>query len=201
MSRCGIVILAAGASTRMGLAKQSLEFEGSTLLLRAVQTALASPCRPIVVVLGANAQLLHPLVRDHPVQVVLNPDWSQGMGTSIRAGVEAVAAHPLDALMILLCDQPLIHTQALDQMWSAHLRANKPITAASYAGALGTPVIFSSTHFAELCQLQPHQGGKTVLQRHPHQVHPFPLPEAAIDVDTPDDYQTLLNHHSSPPAP
>jgi molybdenum cofactor cytidylyltransferase len=175
----------------MGVPKQSLQFQGSTLLLRAVDTAMASVCRPIVVVLGAGAEEFEKALRGKPVEVVVNPDWSAGMGTSIRAGVSAIRSGAIDAVMIFLCDQPLIPPSMLDQMVSMHFSKPAPITAAFYADTFGTPVIFAASLFDELLELEDQQGGKTVLARHPNQVTGFHLPEAEVDVDTMDDFNRL----------
>src|SRR5947208_14502915 len=94
MPGMGVVILAAGASTRLGVAKQLLAFRGRSLLRHAVEEALASGCRAVVVVLGAHAARLQEDIDELPALVVLNPRWSEGMGTSIRAGIEALAARP-----------------------------------------------------------------------------------------------------------
>jgi molybdenum cofactor cytidylyltransferase len=189
MSRCAIVILAAGGSTRMGSAKQSLEFQGETLLQRAVATAMASVCRPIVVVLGARANELQKQLDGLPVSVVINHQWADGMGTSIRCGVAAIG--PVDAVMIFLCDQPLITAQHLDQLVAAHFKSDKHITAAFYAGTAGTPVIFGSALFEELQALEDGQGGKALIHRHPEMVGHFPLPQAEMDVDTAEDFARL----------
>jgi len=191
MSRCGIVILAAGASVRLGVAKQALQFEGSSLLAHAVNTALASTCRPVVVVLGARAGELQMLLSGQPATVVLNPNWAAGIGTSIRAGVSAIGTDPVDAVMIFLCDQPLISASKLEQMVAAHFSSGKAMTAAFYAGTFGTPVIFPASLFDELLALEDTQGGKAILNRHPDQVQAFPLPEAEMDVDRPEDFERL----------
>jgi molybdenum cofactor cytidylyltransferase len=191
MNQCGIIILAAGASTRMGVAKQSLEFQGSTLLRRAVDTAVASVCRPVVVVLGARADELFPLVDEAKTTVVINREWERGIGTSIRAGVASIRSMPADAVMIFLCDQPLILATALDRMVESHFASAKKMAAAAYAGALGTPAIFSASLFDELLALDDSQGGKAVLNRHPDQVHAFDLPDAEIDLDTMADFKRL----------
>jgi molybdenum cofactor cytidylyltransferase len=190
MSRCGIVILAAGGSTRMGSPKQSLEFHGATLLQRAVATATASVCRPIVVVLGARADELRKQLDESAVSVVVNHQWTGGMGTSIRRGVSATGA--VDAVMIFLCDQPLITANMLDRMVAAHFKSDKQITAAFYAGTVGTPVVFGSALFQELKSLQDGQGGKAIVQRHPELAGHFPLPQAEVDVDTAADFSRLL---------
>jgi molybdenum cofactor cytidylyltransferase len=191
------VILAAGGSTRMGAAKQSLEFEGSALLSRAVSTAIQSKGTPVVVVLGARANELVKLLPGQPVQVVTNPNWKTGMGTSIRAGVSVIRSNAIDAVLILLCDQPLISAAQLDQMIDAHIVSGRPITAASYAGTFGTPVIFAASLFDELLKLGDAQGGKAIVNRHRDQVKSFPLPEGEMDVDTPADFARLTEMRKS----
>jgi molybdenum cofactor cytidylyltransferase len=198
MPRCGIVILAAGASVRMGVAKQSLKFEGATLLLRAVHTALKSNCEPVVIVLGARADELQKSLCGQTVEVILNESWSAGMGTSIRAGVSAIASQPIDAAMIFLCDQPLISAAILDRMVEAHFSSDQSITAAFYGETTGTPVIFSASYFDELKALGDAHGGKSLLKKYPDRVQMFPLPEAEMDIDTPSDYQKLSGRLLSP---
>jgi molybdenum cofactor cytidylyltransferase len=191
MKQCGIIILAAGGSTRMGVAKQSLGYQGSTLLHRAVETAIASVCRPVVVVLGARADELRPLVDESNATAIINLLWEQGMGTSIRAGVAAMRLTALDAAMILLCDQPLISATTLDRMVESYFASGKQIAAASYAGSLGTPAIFAASLFEELLGLADSQGGRAVIHHHPGQVHAVEMPEAETDLDTMEDFSRL----------
>lgn len=190
------MILAAGASTRMGTPKQLLRLDGTSLLRRAVQTAIASVCRPIIVVIGANAEKVQPELEGLPVSVVLNSDWSRGMGTSIRAGIAAVGA--VDAVMIFLCDQPLVTAGSLDDLVASHFRSNKPISAATYGGTAGTPVIFAADLFPELHALGDAQGGKSIIQRYPQELNSFPLTLAEADVDTPQDYNRICRDRERP---
>ena len=186
---CGMIILAAGASRRMGRPKQMLEFEGQTLLRRAVTTAVDSVCRPIVVVLGANADLMKVHLHGQPVMIADNAQWTTGMGSSIRAGI-ALLQHA-DAAMIFLCDQPLVTTASLDRLVASHFQSGAPVTAASYAGATGTPAIFSASIFSELSQMDPAHGGRAVIQRYRDRLNVFPLLEAQMDVDTEEDFERL----------
>jgi molybdenum cofactor cytidylyltransferase len=148
-------------------------------------------CRPVVVVLGSRASQLELLLQDQPVEIVINQDWSLGMGTSIRAGVSAIMDKRVDAVLLFLCDQPLVNCMHLDRMIEVHLASGKAITAACYAGTFGTPVIFAASLFDELLALGDAEGGKIVLGRHLDQVQPFPLPEAQADVDTPEEFARL----------
>jgi len=187
MSRCGIVILAAGGSRRLGRPKQLLEKSGVSLLRRCISTAVATECQPIVIILGAASDTLTPLLANEPVTVRLNPHWASGIGTSIRAGVAALDSK-CDAAVLMLCDQPLITTQHISELIRLHTASGKPIAAAGYNQSVGTPAVFSSSLFGELLALSDDQGGKAVIRRHPDEVEEFNLPEAAIDIDTEDDF-------------
>lgn len=89
-SQIAAVILAAGASTRMGTPKQLLQWQGRSLLRSIVETAIAADCDPIIIVLGASSDLVQAEISDLPVQVVNNPEWRTGMGSSIRTGIQAL---------------------------------------------------------------------------------------------------------------
>jgi molybdenum cofactor cytidylyltransferase len=171
----------------MGRPKQLLVYRGKTLLRRAVEAAVASGCEPVVVVLGSDARGLAQQLAGLAVQVVVNDRWADGMGTSIRAGMAAVG--DVDAVVIFLCDQPLVDTELLNRLVASHFQGGKPITAAFYSGVEGTPAVFSSSLFDELGNLENGQGGKALFAR--HAVQRLALQEAAVDVDTAADYQEL----------
>jgi molybdenum cofactor cytidylyltransferase len=192
MSNCGIVILAAGSSTRLGQPKQLLRFQGTTLIRRAALTALATSCRPVVVVLGAAHVESAQEVSSLPVKTIVNSQWELGMGTSIRAGVTEAAAAAVDSVVLLLCDQPLITTEAIDELVRRRTACGKRICAASYAGTLGTPAVFSADLFGELTNLPDGAGGKSLMARHAADVEAMDLPEAETDVDTEADAEKLM---------
>ena len=130
-ARIALILLAAGASTRLGRPKQLLGFRGRSLLRHAAETALASVCRPVVVVLGALADRLQTELTALPVTVALNPAWAEGMAKSIRAGLKEVSSKTPgpDAVVIMLCDQPLITAGMLDQLVSMHRSSGMGIVA------------------------------------------------------------------------
>lgn len=189
----GIVILAAGASTRMGMPKQLLVYQGRSLLRHAVETAIASVCRPVIVVLGADLERLQHEIKDLTVQVIENPRWAEGMGSSIQVGINALeaASDKVKAAVIALCDQPLISSQTLTGLVEAYYSIGKPIVASEYRGARGVPALFSRELFSELMALKGDQGAKQVIMRYSHEVFCVPVPEGAVDVDTPKDYEQL----------
>jgi molybdenum cofactor cytidylyltransferase len=194
MSSIGIVVLAAGASKRLGTPKQLLHYEGQTLLRRAAETALATACGPVVVVLGAHAQPLVLELQGLPVRIVKNPDWEQGMRSSIRPGMEALLGADEEALagvIFMLCDQPLVTVRVLEALIQTHAETGKGIVACAYGGTWGVPALFSKTLFWDLATLGSGEGAKQVLANHPEEVATICFPEGALDVDTPQDYARL----------
>src|SRR4028118_1557934 len=107
-STIGLIILAAGASTRMGTPKQLLTYRGCSLIRHMAEVAIASVCQPIAIVLGANGERIKPEISQLPLQIVENQQWQEGMSSSIQVGLEALLAvnQHLDAVAIALCDQP-----------------------------------------------------------------------------------------------
>ena len=189
----GAVILAAGASTRMGTPKQLLYFKGRSLLRHIVDVAIAQKYEPIVVVLGAHAEQIRNEVSQLPVMVVENQDWHKGMGASIRVGVNAVnnLNENLEAVILLLCDQPFVCDRVLNQLVQVYHTTRKPIIASEYAQTLGVPALFSCELFSELMNIDVEKGAKQVIQKYKHLVFGVPFEAGAIDVDTPQDYERL----------
>lgn len=191
--RFGAVILAAGASSRMGTPKQLLVLEGRPLLVRAVEAALASPAWPVVVVLGANAEAIRPLLARLPVLVTENPAWSEGMAASIRAGVTTLRqfSRALDAAVIALCDQPAFSADTIAQLVAAHHATGRGIVAARYAGRNGAPALFRREHFPTLTALTGEEGARALLNGDANQVAGVDLPQLALDLDTPADFAAV----------
>lgn len=190
----GVVILAAGASTRLGEPKQQLLFQGQTLLQRAVQTALASGCAPVALVLGANYEKLLPELDDYPVAVVKNPEWQEGMSSSIRTGLRALLQQEpiLSACIFMVCDQPYVDAPVLKKLVEAKQEGQSGIVASVYKDTFGTPVLFGQVYFPELLALQGQEGAKKVILKHRADVTDVAFPAGAIDIDTAADYAALL---------
>lgn len=195
MSEIGLIILAAGGSFRLGSPKQLLPFQGRTLLRRATETALGSVCRPVVIVLGDKSDLLESQVKDLPVAIARNPDWASGMGSSIRIGLEDLLSQHQDqteAVVLMVCDQPFIRSSDIDRLCLAHEKTGCGVISSAYEGVFGTPVLFSSKYFSELQQLPPNEGARRLITRHRDDHYSILVPEAAFDVDTPEDYRKLI---------
>ena len=148
--RIGLVLLAAGESRRMGTPNQLLPFEGKPLVRHAAQVAVASGCSPVVVVLGSSSQNIAPALEGLPVRAVTNSRWAEGMGTSIQAGLAALAPEHLDGVVITLADQPFVNAAHLAHLIAAQRRSNRPIIASEYSGTAGIPALFMRPVFDEL---------------------------------------------------
>ena len=193
----GLILLAAGESARMGQPKQLLRFGGRTLLRRAAEEAVASGCQPVTVVLGALADRMTAELSDLPVRVVINREWEEGLGGSIRAGMEALLAGPdgdrVEAVVMTLCDQPFCTAAVIRRLMAAHDELKSPAVASSYDGVRGVPALFGRALFPELLELTGPEGARRILQRHADETIEVALGDAAGDIDTPEDYVTA--HH------
>jgi molybdenum cofactor cytidylyltransferase len=189
----GIIILAAGASLRMKEPKQLLSFEGKTLLRRAVDTSLQSICRPVVVVLGANFEWIKAEIADLPVEIVFNPDWQIGMSSTARAGIENLLrlAPDTSAAVIMLCDQPFVGTDQLHLFAAKFEQTNAQVIAARYDETVGVPALFSRSVFDDFKSLSGSGGAKPIIEKYRASLLTIDLPEAAFDIDTPQDYLNL----------
>jgi molybdenum cofactor cytidylyltransferase len=180
------IILAAGAATRMGRLKQLLPYRGKTLVEHAVEQALAASFDPVIVVVGAEADSVRAGLSDKPILVVENLFWHLGMGSSIAAGVGVVME--AQAAAILLADQPLVEARHLREMQELLDASDASAIAAQYNGTLGVPALFKRELFGALRALDPAAGARSLLRA---RATAFPLPEAAMDVDTPEDFAGL----------
>jgi molybdenum cofactor cytidylyltransferase len=201
-----VLLLAAGGSTRMGRPKQLLDYHGRPLLRHGVEQALGSICRPVIVVLGADAEACRAAIQDLPVEIVINAGWTAGMGSSIRVGMSALlerrtradsdraadADADADAVVIALADQPLISSAFLDSLVRRHAEQRTPMVAASYDDRPGVPALFARALFPRLVALDGQAGAKALLQAAGDDLVTIPAPQAAMDIDTPDDYARLL---------
>ena len=193
----GIIILAAGDSSRMGTPKQLLMYAGETLLQRTIHTAQAV-AETVVVVLGAEASTLvracNPSAGD-TYSTIQNNNWREGMGTSVSLGLRTLLdAHPdTHAAIFLLCDQPLVTSDILQQIIALHETTGSPIVAAAYNGTLGVPALFDSSLFPALLALNGTDGARKIIQQHRSYALGVPFPAGAIDIDTPADYARLVD--------
>lgn len=177
----------------MGKLKQLLPYRGRTLVEHCVQQAREAGFAPVIVVIGAEPESVRASLAALPVEIVQNDEWESGMGSSLMAGMRRVEEIGSDsaAVAILVADQPLVTTHHLSRMRTQLHIGKAPIIAAQYSGALGVPALFKRELFTVLASLPPHAGARHLLRDSGVEVTPFPLPEAAIDIDTPDDLAAL----------
>ena len=188
------VVLAAGAATRMGRLKQLLPYRDRTFVQHAITQALEAQFDPVIVVVGAEAEAIRAAVAKEPVHVVYNERWQLGMGSSISAGVKRIQQEGFEsaAIAVTLADQPLVTAEHLRAMRRQVHLSGASVIAAQYNDTLGVPAIFARNMFGALLHLPPEAGARHLLRQPGLSVQPFPLPEAAMDIDTPDDLKTFL---------
>src|SRR5258708_26723116 len=173
----GIIILAAGSSSRLGRPKQNLVYKGKTLLERAIEAAMASVCKPVIVVLGANSDVIKQFIEDFDIALVQNAYWPEGMSSSIRAGVSELKknAPNADSAILMLCDQPFVNADLIDQL--VQKKSSKPIVASAYNNTIGPPVMFDAAYFDELLLLKGQEGAKKLMMKHANDVVTLPFPK------------------------
>jgi thiamine-phosphate pyrophosphorylase len=194
------ILLAAGGGSRMGRTKQLLRVGGQSLLRNAASAAIDAECRPVVVVTGSDGDAVAAEIADLDVQIQRNPDWSRGIGTSIRCGLAAVMAKDpsVAGVVLMLCDQPHLNSKILGDLTNAWSAGGKPMAACEYAGTVGPPCCFARSMFDQLSGLGDGDGAKRLLMADPAMVTAIPWPEGADDLDTPADWERFRNSSHRP---
>jgi molybdenum cofactor cytidylyltransferase len=184
------IVLAAGASTRFGSPKQLVRVDGRPLLHAAVARAVEVAGHAVSVVLGAHAADLAPLLRHSAASIVINRDWSEGMASSIRAGVSRLPGS-CGGVMLVLADQAAVTAEDLRRLATNWRRQPNYIVAAQYGSTLGAPAIFPASSFRDLAELRGDRGAQSLFKRNPDRVVRVPMDSASIDIDTPEDLLRL----------
>jgi molybdenum cofactor cytidylyltransferase len=188
------IILAAGASSRLGQPKQLVEYHGETLLARAIRLAQEAGADPVFVVLGANLEAILPAGLSDRAVPVINKDWQEGVSSSIQAGLRSVHGMlpATKGVLLLACDQPRLSVGHLRNLLRAFTSEYGAIIAASaYEGILGTPAIFPRGAFRQLFELRGDTGARVLFSKPPCPVVGVPFPDGEIDIDTPADLDQL----------
>ena len=202
------IILAAGSSSRMGHGRHKLllPLHDRPVLAHVLDAVLASQARPIVLVLGHQPEQVRAHITTyttHPdLQIIENPDYLQGMSTSMRLGIQTLQIYgykkwkneSIDSALVLLGDQPLITSQHIDALITTYRATGKKIIAPIYEGKRGNPILFDASLFPELLEVTGDEGGRSVLERHREEIATVEMgnPLANIDVDTWDAYQRVV---------
>jgi len=188
----GAIILAAGASTRLGYPKQLIEHEGVALVRRAATSALDAGARPALVVVGASSkEVTEALDGLDGVQILYNERWESGLASSLSAGLVALSADKaIDGALVMVVDQPLVDAVALGKLLAAFDDQHR-IVASAYDDIVGVPVVIGSEHFPALMSLEGDQGAGRWLRSRLADVTQVDVASASVDIDTPEDAERL----------
>jgi molybdenum cofactor cytidylyltransferase len=184
----GVIVLAAGASTRFGSAKQLATIAGVPMLQRVAERALAVVDQPVSVVLGAHAPTIAATLKHLPVSIVICQDWSEGMAASLRAGIGQLPGR-CDAALLLLADQVAVTSTDLRRLVETWRGNPQAVVAAQYNEGCGVPAIFPRDQFPQLLALRGAYGARSILRQCTVTLLTVPMPNAALDIDTPADLE------------
>ena len=209
-SSTAAIILAAGSSSRMGEGRHKLllPLDSRPVLVHVIEATLASQARPIVIVLGHQAEQVRQHITPYTLSpnciVIENPDYLQGMSTSMHVGLQEIISYgyknnkqiiSIDSAIILLGDQPLITPQVIATLIATRHETGKQIVAPLYAGKRGNPLLFAAALFPELLEVTGDEGGRRVVERHKQELATVEVSNVAAnyDVDTWEAYQEVLD--------
>ncbi len=195
-----VILLAAGRSSRMGQGQHKLllPLGDRPVLLHVVETVLASEARPLVVVLGYQAEQVRAILTPFASKLTIldNPNYQQGMSTSLRKGIETLmSSYPtVNGALIVLGDQPLMTSYILNSMIETKQTTGKQIIVARYQGKRGNPTLFDASLFPELMEMTGDEGGRRVLERHREKIAVLDIEDDTpnYDVDTWEAYQQVV---------
>jgi len=180
-----VILLAAGSSSRMGQSKQLLPWREGTLLTHAAKTAIDSRVGHVFVVLGSNEATHKKSLEGIPVSIVNNPSWEKGMGSSLKAGL-AKARDVSNAVIVMVCDQPFVTTDHLNNIIEHFDKTDQQVVASKYLDAIGVPALFGKSMFDELNSIGDEEGARKVIEKY-REVAVVYL-KSGEDLDTPEDY-------------
>jgi molybdenum cofactor cytidylyltransferase len=188
------VVLAAGASRRLGKHKQLIEIASESLLRRSARMAVESGCSPVCVVLGFEAERMRGELEGLGVEAVVNAEWVEGMGSSLRSGVEAIRVFVPEGILVMVCDQPRLTVEHLRTLLAAHEEAGAGvrITASRYGGRAGVPAVFGAALFGELAAVRGDKGAREVIVRNSDRMQTVEWPDGEFDVDEPEHVKGLV---------
>ena len=200
-SRVAGVILAAGASRRMGRNKMLLELEGESLVRRAAQRALAAGLSPVVVVIGHEADRLRAELNGLPLELAVNPDYTGPTSGSLHRGLNLLGAD-VEAVVVMLGDMVRVSVETLAMLVAAARGTDAPLVVSRYGDVTAPPLLFRRALFGELLAWTGEGCGKAVVQAHRREAMYVERPEALLtDVDTPEDFAAVSQHYLAADRP
>lgn len=195
--KTAIIILAAGNSSRMKAIKQLLPLGNNTLLGLTIENALKATTDEVYCVLGANADNIQHHVKQYNVKFIRNLNYEDGLGSSIGAGINHIQSLNIDAVLIMLGDQPKVSTSYLNEMFRVFKENQNHIIASDYSGKNGVPAIFPKTYFEDLLRLAGDKGAGELLNKSDASIKTITNSVSLDDIDTPEDYQNLITNDFS----
>jgi molybdenum cofactor cytidylyltransferase len=188
------VVLAAGSSTRMGRNKLLLPIGGETVVRRAVREALEAGLDPVIVVLGHEAERVGADLGGLSCLTIVNPDHARGVGTSLKAGIEAAAVETrVGAAVVLLADMPFVTASSIRAVVESYRGRHAPLVVSRYGEIDAPPTLYDRSLFPELLALAEGQCGKKVVRRHADEAVIVASPVNALrDIDVAEDYESAL---------
>jgi molybdenum cofactor cytidylyltransferase len=192
--KIGAVVLAAGSSSRLGTSKQLITIAGKTLLRHTSEVAYNVTGANTVVVLGFDSPAHEMEISNLPIHIVVNDKWKSGMGSSIKAGVDYLIkiTSDLDAVIIMVCDQPYLTADHLRKIIETYERTAAPVVASTYASTVGVPALFDKSLIHDVLALADEQGAKKIIQQYSDRLVEIEFPGGEIDIDTQEDLQRFL---------
>lgn len=187
------IILAAGESKRMGQPKMLLPYADKTIIETVIHNALASTADKVMVVLGANREGIAEQIKNLPVHMEVNPDFSSGMLSSVQVGFRALP-EDAEAALVLLGDQPGISSAVMDEVLNEYRSSHKSMVVPIYQGRRGHPLLIAIKYREEIQTLHKDIGLRELLHNHPDEILEIKMDIADIlqDIDNPEDYQQAL---------
>jgi molybdenum cofactor cytidylyltransferase len=192
-SKTGIIILAAGASSRLGKPKQLLKYNGKTLLKHTADEAVGSEAGSVIVVLGAHASMCRKEIDERKITVVENTEWQEGMASSIKTGLNVLLKKmpAADAAILMVCDQPFVSAALLNELMEIHRSTGKFIIASDYGETTGPPALFHKKYFPDLLKLPGDTGARKIIQQEKSGVASVYFPGGSTDIDREEDFKSL----------
>ena len=190
--KIAILLLAAGSSSRMGIAKQLLPIGKTTLLGLAIETAFQSKANKVYCVLGANSEVIKQSISIYHIETIFNPNYKRGLSSSIVAGIEHISNQNYGAVLIVLGDQPLIKAEYLNEMIAKFKNNDEKIIASKYNNTCGVPAIIPKLYYDQLLQLKGDKGAKAFLNSNAEAIISLESTNLA-DIDTKKEYHDYLN--------
>ena len=182
------ILLAAGTSSRMGSNKLLFDLHGESVVRSAARRALAGGVSPLLVVLGHQADRVRQELEGFPCRTVVNPEYEQGINTSLKAGVAALP-QGVQAAMVMLSDMPFVTPEMIVGMIDRYRSTEAPLVISDYEGVNAPPMLYDRSLFGELLAMTGEGCGRQVVKRHRHEAEVLAWPAAALaDLDVPDDY-------------